>query len=109
MVTSSAKVALRIEQQINALSKDFAGCLEFFDRADLFVGPSRYFHNKTLELHASHDSVRSLMGDDLFFDFLYATLTAWGLHRMGPGNTKLRGIDENSKIRGTGYSMYEVN
>lgn len=93
-MTSTLKVTSRMEQQINALAKDFAGCLEFFDRSDLFVGPSRYFHHKVLERRASHDSIGSLLGDDLFFEFLYATLTAWGLHRMGPGNTKLRRIDE---------------
>jgi hypothetical protein len=34
------------------------------------------------------------LGDDAFFDYLYATLASWGLHRMGPGNTKLGDIDE---------------
>jgi hypothetical protein len=34
------------------------------------------------------------LGDDLFFDHLYATLASWGLHRMGPGNAKLGDIDE---------------
>jgi hypothetical protein len=28
----------------------------------------------------------------VFFGALYATLTAWGLHRIGPGNTKLRDL-----------------
>ena len=32
----------------------------------------------------------SLLADDVFFDSLYATLAAWGLHRMGPSKTKLR-------------------
>jgi hypothetical protein len=32
------------------------------------------------------------LGDNAYFDYLYATLASWGLHRMGPGNTKLNDI-----------------
>jgi hypothetical protein len=38
-------------------------------------------------------SVSTLLEDGDFFDALYATLTAWGMHRMGPGNTKLLDLD----------------
>lgn len=31
----------------------------------------------------------NLIQNNLFLDDLYATLTSWGMHRMGPGNTKL--------------------
>ena len=29
---------------------------------------------------------------ELFFDYLYATLASWGMHRMGKGKTKLRDL-----------------
>ncbi|MCJ7624789.1 MAG: hypothetical protein MUO76_14910 [Anaerolineaceae bacterium] len=34
------------------------------------------------------------MDDNEFFESLYATLTAWGMQRMGPGNTKLVEFEE---------------
>lgn len=91
---SSYKVLTRIQQRISDLSQDFGGCLDYFDAAEPFVGPSGYFHRKTLAARSVHTSIPSLLKDDLFFDWLYATLTAWGLHRMGPGNTKLRDLEE---------------
>ena len=43
-------------------------------------------------LYGRHSSVLTLLDDETYFDSLYATLTAWGMHRMGPGNTKLLDI-----------------
>ena len=60
---------------------------------NLFTGPSIYFHNKTLEILRTYDKSSEALLDDLFFDYLYATLTAWGLHRMGPGSAKLAELD----------------
>jgi len=94
LVPSTAKVLDRIRQRVDDLSQSFAECLDFFDAAEPFVGPSSYFHHKALAARLPHNSIASLLQDDLFFDWLYATLTAWGLHRMGPGNTKLRDISE---------------
>jgi hypothetical protein len=59
-----------------------------------FVGPSVYFHAKTIEALARHPTAVDALGDDAFFDYLYATLASWGLHRMGPGNTRLGNIDD---------------
>lgn len=91
---STIKVLNRIRQRVADLSKNFAECLDYFDGATPFVGPSNYFYQKALAKRLSHSSIESLLQDDLFFDWLYATLTAWGLHRMGPGNAKLRDIQE---------------
>ena len=91
---STAKVLDRIRQRVDDLSQNFAEYLDFFDEAVPFAGPSFYFHHKALIARSSHSSIASLLQDDLFFDWLYAALTAWGLHRMGPGNTKLRDINE---------------
>jgi hypothetical protein len=65
-----------------------------FKVSDLFSGPSQYFHLKTLATLTKHRSAVDAFHDDTYLDALYATLTAWGLHRMGPGNTKLRDIEE---------------
>src|SRR5258708_27472919 len=52
--------------------------------------PSLYFHHKTLAIRLDlGGSIDACLASDPFFESLYATLASWGLHRMGPGNTKL--------------------
>ncbi len=84
----------RMEERVNRLIEQFDKCVEIFGRRNLFTGPSVYFHNKTLEIRKRYITPCDVLQDDLFFDYLYATLTAWGLHRMGPGATKLTEIEE---------------
>jgi hypothetical protein len=73
---------------------DFSRFVSSFDAYRRFGGPSVYFHLKTIEALARHPTAVDALGDDTFFDHLYATLASWGLHRMGPGNAKLGDIDE---------------
>lgn len=39
-------------------------------------------------------ALRAAIESDEFIELLYATLTAWGMHRMGVGNAKLVEFDE---------------
>jgi hypothetical protein len=56
-----------------------------------FGGPSVYFHNQCLS--AGADAFLS----ERHIEMLYATLTAWGMHRMGdPEDTKTKLKDWNS-------------
>lgn len=87
-MASSKAVLDRMEQRVSELDAGFRTFVDVFARSERFSGPSWYFHRKTLQRRATHATIESLLGDDVFFDALYATLTAWGLHRMGPGNTK---------------------
>ncbi len=84
------KTLQRIRRRTNRLRKHFETSLRAFDRIDLFSGPSQYFHLRTIACLRRHRSVIDALNNERYFDFLYATLTAWGLHRMGRGNTKLR-------------------
>jgi hypothetical protein len=79
---------------LERLVDHFSGFVRSFDASRQFVGPSVYFHAKTIQGLAGHPTAVDALGDDLFFDYLYATLASWGLHRMGPGNTKLVDLDE---------------
>lgn len=92
-MASSRKVLDRMEGRVAELTRDFPKYLGVFETAQLFTGPSWYFHYKALAKRHPR-TIPDLLYDDEFFDLLYGTLTAWGLHRMGPGNTKLREIDE---------------
>ena len=84
----------QIEERIKLLIENFSGYVEEFNRRNLFTGPSVYFHNKTLEILRRHSKPSKALSDDLFFDYLYATLASWGLHRMGQIPTKLLDLDE---------------
>lgn len=90
---SSTKVRRRIADRVSELCIHFSDSLMQFEAAVLFTGPSLYFHRKTIARRAEHSNVADLLEDAEFFDSLYATLTAWGMHRMGPGNTKLVDLD----------------
>ena len=79
----------RMGQRVNELIEDFDGCCDAFDRLNLFTGPSAYFHSKTLSLLRQHKSPADAVLDEAFVETVYATLTSWGMHRMGPGGAKL--------------------
>lgn len=84
----------RMNRRVDDLSAHFATHLKTFNESRLFTGPSLHFHQKALRARLQHGSVWQLLSDDGFFDAVYATLTAWGMHRMGPGKTKLRDLSE---------------
>jgi hypothetical protein len=74
----------RIKERVKRLCSNFPVYMEKFEKENLFTGPSLYFHFRTVEKRRSHKTLNELMDDNLFFEYLYATLTSWGLHRMGP-------------------------
>src|SRR6266852_5511118 len=88
-MTLRPETVRRIEERVTELIEDFDGWCDVFDRANLFTGPSAYFHFKTLALLRQHKSSGDALLDSGFLESLYATLTAWGMHRTGPGSAKL--------------------
>ena len=54
--------------------------------AETFEGPSLYFHRRSLE---TRDSIT-----DTHLEYIYATLTSWGMHRMGKGGAKMRSFEK---------------
>jgi hypothetical protein len=88
-----AKTLARMQKRVDELIESFERYAttfdESFDQNELFTGPSTYFHFKTLEIRRRHPSATQALQDDTFFEYLYATLTAWGLHRMGRTRAKL--------------------
>ena len=78
----------RVEHRIKELCDNFEFYLRRFDELNPFTGPSVYFHLKTLGRLNSLGLSKALE-DRLFFEYLYATLASWGMHRMGPKGAKL--------------------
>lgn len=86
---SSAKVLHRMDTRLAELSSSFVHFVSVFAESEKFSGPSLYFHHRTIDCLRRHDSAAHAIGSDEIFDWLYATLASWGMHRMGKGNTKL--------------------
>jgi len=82
----------RVNERICLLSKDkesFKGYVDFYYSNEIFSGPSVYFHNKVINLMRNND-YRSLLENEHFIEYVYATLASWGMHRMGPTGSKMR-------------------
>jgi hypothetical protein len=63
-------------------------------RAQVFGGPSLHFHLTSLRASGERDFNR-------FTEQVYAVLASWGMHRMGPGGSKMRDFDDfRESIRG---------
>lgn len=83
----------KVYGRVQKLQENLTHYLDVFDYAEKFSGPSIHFHRRTIS-HLRRLGRPSLaVEDELFIDYLYATLTAWGLHRMGPGGAKLVPFD----------------
>jgi hypothetical protein len=65
--------------------KSIAGCAE----KKPFAGPCPYFYQRTVGMVRKARSLLDLAENDVFYDYVYATLTAWGMHRTGERGPKL--------------------
>jgi hypothetical protein len=75
------------DDQRNRLLAGLDKAHDAYYRAAVFAGPSLYFHLRTLEAARTQDFER-------FAEYLYAVLASWGMHRMGPGGSKMREFGE---------------
>ncbi len=89
----STKTQARAQGRVKELTEEFQMFESSFEESKLFTGPSTYFHTKTIQARRKSPGAESLLSDAVFLESLYATLTAWGMHRMGPGGAKLRDFD----------------
>jgi hypothetical protein len=75
--------------RVSALIERFGEALRTFEESNAFPGPSLYFHEKAIERRRTHTSFSSVLGDERFFEYVYAMLPAWGMHRMGKAKAKV--------------------
>ena len=83
----------RMDARVDELINRVEECLDAFDEAAVFTGPSVFFHAETLRQRRSHVSLQTAIVDRSLLVSIYATLTSWGMHRMGPGGAKLVAFD----------------
>lgn len=81
----------RREQMFETHQQQLLSALErahdAYYRAEVFGGPSLYFHLRSLEAARAKEF-------DRFAEYVYAVLASWGMHRMGPGGSKMRDFSE---------------
>lgn len=82
------KTKNRMKKRVEEINKNFEDYWKHYDNNSIFSGPSTYFHDKTISL-LKDEGLRNIFNNDQFFEYLYATLASWGLHRMGDTDTKL--------------------
>lgn len=47
-----------------------------------YSGPSVYFHTKVIEKYRTTGHYDNLLSDNQYIEYIYATLSSWGMHRM---------------------------
>ncbi len=87
------KRAERARSNVEALIADFANLVHRFESSSAFPGPSLYFHQRAIARCRGHTSVADLLADDQFFEYVYAVLPSWGMHRMGKQAAKVGDFD----------------
>jgi len=93
MVRRRKNTAKRMNNRVKKLQGRFAFYANYLDSNNIFSGPSVYFHKKAIEF-IRDNGLEAALGDNSFFEYLYATLASWGLHRMGKTKTKLVDFEE---------------
>lgn len=73
------------QEHIRSVLQNYPAYHEVFYAVKTFGGPSLYFHRRALEM-ARGDFERCL-------EYIYAVLTSWGMHRMGPGGSKMQDFE----------------
>lgn len=73
----------RIDQRVNDLCSDFSYYIGKFDTYNPFTEPALNFHIRTIKRLRECRTLAIAFQDNLFFEYLYHTLIAWGLKKRG--------------------------
>lgn len=80
---------LRARNNVEALVSTFDDAVRRFEASNAFPGPSLYFHEQAITRRRKASSIDQLLDDDRFWEYVYAVLPAWGMHRMGAQAAKV--------------------
>lgn len=72
-----------VDSHLAALDAGFDRYLKVCSERTIFSGPSVYFYARTIDRLRSARKLVELSDDTDFQESVYATLTSWGMHRMG--------------------------
>jgi len=71
------------ELMVNDILENADNYHQAYYQAEVFSGPSLYFHLRALETQTEDLSL-------IHLEYVYAALTAWGMHRMGKRGAKMQ-------------------
>ena len=77
---------LRFDEKISDILSNSEKYHKAYYEAEIFRGPSLYFHLRALETKDTPGSLSHL-------ECVYATLASWGMHRMGTRGSKMQSFD----------------
>jgi hypothetical protein len=77
------RVETRLQARLQDLDARFVHYLQVSARRMIFTGPSVYFYERAIKAQRESRSPDQLAAEEPFVELAYATLTAWGMHRMG--------------------------
>lgn len=80
-----------LDKRIENLCEDFPSYVNWTLQSYRLDTPARHFHARTIKRLRSHGNLASLLEDEIFFDYLYATLVSWNMDSRG---AKLCGFNE---------------
>ena len=76
-------------ENIHALTRDKKVFLEYANKiGQKFNGPSAYFYQKVIDEIRENRNYASLFDNNIFIEYVYATLASWGMQRMDK-NTRM--------------------
>lgn len=89
------------EHHLITLDEEFERYFDVCNSRRIFSGPSVYFYARTIEFTRRAPAPAALAQNKGFHESIYATLTSWGMHRMGETVTaKLTEFEVFSKTLG---------
>lgn len=68
--------------QVNDILSNASKYHDAYYESETFSGPSLYFHRQSIASICSSDW-------EQYLEYIFATLSAWGMHRMGKGGSKM--------------------
>jgi hypothetical protein len=71
------------QDKVSDIVSNFEKYHSAFYQAEIFSGPSLYFHKRSLQARSSDNF-------EHYLEYIYATLASWGMHRMGKGGSKMQ-------------------
>jgi hypothetical protein len=84
-------------EELTEKKEKFHSYVDFYFQLPKFSGPSVYFHEKTIGLVRNSNNFEDLIISTNFQESCYATLTSWGMHKMGPTGPKLKNFKDFSE------------
>jgi hypothetical protein len=83
MITRKKTTIDTIIKRMGLLVDNIDLYLNIFEQSNILIGPLIYFHKRTLQLLNENGLPAKAIQDLHFSEYLYATLTAWGMNSRG--------------------------